>query len=188
MAQALEKVFKGKVVQMPKDEVKIETASSKTVKKKPPKPPSGTFVGGIIPPSPATPISKPQLAVAAKQISNQDQSFVLPSENSSAGFSSTPKAPISSTPDVQSNLHNLINQQATSANASQISTSSTPFLVNQQQQQPAMNTVPVSAQQPAKVKKGVKRKADTTTPTAMIFNESIDVKVSTRGRQVILNF
>jgi hypothetical protein len=184
MAQALEKVFKGKVVQMPKDEVKIETATNKTVKKKPPKPPSGTFVGGI-PPSPAISITKPQQATPAKQISNLEQSFVLPSETSGAGLS-TPKAsvPISSTPDVQSNLHNLINQQATPANASQIPTSSAPFLVNQQ---PAMNTVPVSAQQPAKVKKGVKRKADTTTPTAMGFNESSDVK-ALRGRQVIKLF
>lgn len=182
MAQALEKVFRGKVAQMPKEEIKIETASSKTVKKKPPKPPTGTFVGGIAP-SPSNPITKPQQPTPAKQISNLEQSFVLPSETSGAAaatLTSTPKAPISSTPDVQSNLHNLINQQATPANASQISTSSAPFLVNQQ---PAMNTVPVSAQQPAKVKKGVKRKADTTTPTAMGFNESSDVK-ALRGRQV----
>lgn len=181
MAQALEKVFRGKVAQMPKDEIKIETGPSKAVKKKPPKPPSGTFVAGLATPSPTTPqtITKPQQPAAAKQISNQlEQSFVLPSDTSGAGLS-TPKAPISSTPDVQSNLHSMLN--ATPANASQISTSSTPFLVNQQQ--PAMNTVPVSTQQPAKVKKGVKRKADTTTPTAMGFNESSDVK-ALRGRQV----
>lgn len=176
MAQALEKVFRGKVAQMPKDEIKIETASSKVVKKKPPKPPTGTFVGGLAP-SPATPtITKPTQPAATKQISNQlEQSFVLPSETSGASLS-TPKAPISSTPDIQSNLHNLMN--TTPANASQITASSTPYLVNQQ---PAMNSVPVSAQQPAKVKKGVKRKADTTTG----FNESLDVK-ATRGRQVMI--
>lgn len=181
MAQALEKIFRGKVAQMPKDEIKIDSGPSKVVKKKPPKPPTGTFVAGLAPSTPATPttITKPQQPAAAKQISNQlEQSFVLPSDTSGASLS-TPKAPISSTPDVPSNLHSLIN--ATPANASQISTSSTPFLVNQQ---PAMNTtVPVSAQQPAKVKKGVKRKADTTTPTAMGFNESSDVK-ALRGRQV----
>lgn len=179
MAQALEKVFKGKLAQMPKDEIKIETASTKVVKKKPTiKPPAGTFVAGLSA-SPAPPLSsKPPQVSGGKTISNLEQSFQLPSDNSGASHS-TPK-PISSTPvDVQSNLHNLM---GTPANASQIPPSSAPFLVNQT---PAMNQVPVSTQsQPAKVKKGVKRKADTTTPTAMGFNDPIDVKVSTRGRQV----
>lgn len=123
MAQALEKVFRGKVAQMPKDEIKIETASTKVVKKKP-KPPVGTFVG--IPATPPPPASKPpQQVTPAKPIPNLEQSFVqLPDTK-----------PISSTPNVQSNLHNLINQQTPPANASQIPTSSAPFLVNQ----PAMN-------------------------------------------------
>jgi hypothetical protein len=172
MAQALEKIFRGKVAQMPKEEIKIESSINKVVKKKP-KPPVGTFVGGIPPKvTPSTP--KPMPSV-------DQQPFVpLPAETSTTNtLKATP-----SIPDVQPNLHSLINNQPPSTNASQIPTSSAPYLMTQ----PTMNAaVPVSSQQqPAKVKKGVKRKADTTTPTAMGFNETIDAKVSTRGRQVFI--
>jgi hypothetical protein len=173
MAQALEKIFRGKVAQMPKEEIKIESLVNKVVKKKP-KPPVGTFVGGLPPKvTPSTP--KPMGA-------SVDQPFVpLPAETSTTN---TLKPTPSTIPDVQSNLHSLINNQTPSTNASQIPSSSAPYLMNQ----PTMNAaVPVSSQQqPAKVKKGVKRKADTTTPTAMGFNETIDAKVSTRGRQVFM--
>lgn len=170
MAQALEKLFKSKLAQMPKEEIKIESTSGKTVKKKP-KPPPGTLVGG---PGVATPgINK----MTAKPIEQQPPFLQLPAENSSNIPPSAIK-PISSIPDVQ-NLHTLINQPPAATNPTpQVPTSSAPYLMNQ-----SINSVPVS-QQPAKVKKGVKRKADTTTPTAIGFNESIDAKVSTRGRQV----
>jgi hypothetical protein len=176
MAQALEKIFRGKVAQMPKEEIKIESSINKVIKKKP-KPPVGTFVaGGGIPPK-VTPTSTP-----TKPMPSVDQPFVpLPAETSTT--TNTLK-PTPSIPDVQPNLHSLINNQPPSANASQIPTSSAPYLMTQ----PTMNAaVPISSQQqPAKVKKGVKRKADTTTPTAMGFNETIDAKVSTRGRQVFI--
>jgi hypothetical protein len=58
-------------------------------------------------------------------------------------------------------------------------------------QQSLINNVSVPPQQPVKVKKGVKRKADTTTPTTTTgFNGSgyptvdFNVNVSTRGRQL----
>lgn len=171
MAQALEKMFKSKLAQMPKEEIKIETSPGKVIKKKP-KPPVGTFVGGVN-------------KVTTKPISNVEQSFVqlqLPSETST-NTSTTKPISLSTPPDVQQNLHTLINQPPAPATSTlQIPTSSAPYLINQ----PTINSVPVlSQQQPAKVKKGVKRKADTTTPTTAIgFNESIDAKVSTRGRQV----
>ncbi|KFB43556.1 AGAP002807-PB-like protein [Anopheles sinensis] len=65
-----------------------------------------------------------------------------------------------------------------------------PYMVNSSQ--PGMETV-IPPQQPAKVKKGVKRKADTTTPTATVFDphygtpmDSSAAKIATRresGRQ-----
>lgn len=174
MAQALEKLFKSKLAQMPKEEIKIESSTGKTIKKKP-KPPVGTFVGG-------SGLNK----VASKTMPNVEQPFVqLPSETSTSVPSQTVKPISSSTPDVQPNLQTLINQPPpphppTNPTTPQIPTSSAPYLINP----PNINSVPISSQQPAKVKKGVKRKADTTTPTAIGFNESIDLKVSTRGRQV----
>ncbi|XP_312107.5 homeotic protein female sterile isoform X2 [Anopheles gambiae] len=67
-----------------------------------------------------------------------------------------------------------------------------PYMVNSSQ--PGMDTV-LPPQQPAKVKKGVKRKADTTTPTATVFDphygtpmDSNAAKIATRresGRQDI---
>lgn len=175
MAQALEKMFKSKLAQMPKEEVKIDTSPGKVMKKKP-KPPVGTFVGGGS--------GSGGKVVATKPIpSVEQQPFVqIPSETSTNA--STTKPISLSTPDVQPNLHTLINQPT--ANTPQIPTSSAPYIINQ----PTINSVPVlSQQQPAKVKKGVKRKADTTTPTTAIgFNESIDAKVSTRRQVNVARF
>ncbi|KAG5682045.1 hypothetical protein PVAND_011435 [Polypedilum vanderplanki] len=169
MAQALEKIFKSKLAQMPKEEIKIETASGKAIKKKP-KPPAGTFVGGV-----PTIIS--------------DTGTTIPG--------STNKPTTANSNVQQQNLHNLINmpQQQTpqpppptlsssQQNAAQLpGSASSSFIVSP----PMLNTV-MSSQQPAKVKKGVKRKADTTTPIG--FNDSsyasTDAKVSTRGRQDVL--
>ena len=180
MAQALEKMFKSKLAQMPKEEIKIEASPGKVIKKKP-KPPVGTFVGGsVVPKVPTKPIASVEQQPLQLQ---QQQPFVQlpPSESTST---STTKPISLSTPDVQSNLHTLISQPPAATSTPQIPTSSAPYLINP----PTLNnSVPsvLSQQQPAKVKKGVKRKADTTTPTTAIgFNESIDVKVSTRGRQV----
>lgn len=183
MAQALEKMFKSKLAQMPKEEIKIEASPGKVIKKKP-KPPVGTFVAGsgVVPKVTTKPIANVEQQQQQQQ--QLQQPFVqLPPSETSTNTSTT--KPISlSTPDVQSNLHTLISQPPAATSTPQIPTSSAPYLINP----PTINnSVPsvLSQQQPAKVKKGVKRKADTTTPTTAIgFIESIDVKVSTRGRQV----
>jgi hypothetical protein len=195
MAQALEKLYRSKIAQMPKEEIKIETASTKGVKKKP-KTPQGTLVGS----APATPVSVnkipppksssssttlPQNSISS---SNAQVSTMLPSAESSAvivpGSTNKPTANVQPTPPPapQSNLHNLIMPQPTNNSQMPTSSGASSFLVNQ----PMINTVSIPSQQPAKVKKGVKRKADTTTPTSS-FNDTgypAEPKVSTRGRQV----
>ncbi|XP_070493566.1 bromodomain-containing protein 2-like isoform X2 [Chironomus tepperi] len=197
MAQALEKLWRSKVAQMPKDEIKIETASTKGVKKKP-KTPQGTLVAST--PTPTTPVNKipppksssssstttlPQNSISS---SNAQVSTMLPSAESSAvipGSTNKPTAAVQPAPAPQSTLHNLIMPQPTNNSQMPTSSGTSSFLVNQ----PMINTVSIPSQQPAKVKKGVKRKADTTTPTSS-FNDSgypsAEPKVSTRGRQDVL--
>lgn len=195
MAQALEKLYRSKLAQMPKEEIKIETSSTKTVKKKPPKPPTGTLVGtpppttptsvssiNKIPPKSAS-ASLPQNSITS---SNAQVSTMLPSDTTggiSVGSTNKPTTANVQPPQpaIQTQPNHLI--MPPQPNNSQMPTSSgaSSFLVNQ----PMINTVSIPSQQPAKVKKGVKRKADTTTPTG--FNDSaypVDAKVSTRGRQV----
>ena len=195
MAQALEKLYRSKVTQMPKDEIKIETASAKAVKKKP-KTPQGTLVGTApttpvnvnkipAPKSSSSSLSSTNLPQNSISSSNAQVSTMLPSTESAVipGSTNKPTANVQPTPAPQSNLHNLIMPQSTNNSQMPTSSGASSFLVNQ----PMINTVSIPSQQPAKVKKGVKRKADTTTPTSS-FNDSGypsgDTKVSTRGRQV----
>jgi Bromodomain len=187
MAQTLEKIFKGKVAQMPKDEIKIETGNAKSAKKKPrPVAPPGTLVAGITPPKvPSGPrISTPLLAGAVT--TTNLPSMMGPTALEITGNGTIPGSTNkpTTTQGIPTNLHNNLPQPS-----AQIAPQSTPFMVNSQQ--PMINSH-VPSQQPAKVKKGVKRKADTTTPTTTSgFIESAgypsidsNVKVSTRGRQV----
>jgi hypothetical protein len=168
MAQSLEKVFKGKLAQMPKEEIKIESASGKSAKKKPrPVAPPGTLVAGITSgkgalPRPLVPPAAPVTTTSIPEIA-------------SIGSTNKPTIP-----------NNIPPQQAPSQPTP---LAAPPFMVNNQPS--LLNNVAVPPQQPAKVKKGVKRKADTTTPTTVAgFNDSgypsmdSNVKVSTRGRQV----
>jgi hypothetical protein len=204
MAQALEKLLKGKLLTMPKDEIAIDNNKEKKAVKQPkPKGPAGTFVGGV---------STPQLPTAAKPStnipSNSDSSnsssnaqvtvpTIISAESGGTTIPGSTNKPTTANANVQQNIHNLIMppqqqqppqqpplqpppppQQNASMPAASATSSS--FLVNP----PMLNSV--MSQQPAKVKKGVKRKADTTTPIG--FNDSsyapADAKVSTRGRQV----
>lgn len=205
MAQALEKIYRSKVTQMPKDEIKIDTSSGKAIKKKP-KPPTGTLVGGILPlPAIAIAAATPAVGVGAgilnkvpsvkpapnsiSSSSNAQVSTILPpSENpnsGSGGISASTNKPIATAnTNVQQNLHNLIIPQPTNTTQQLPTSSGSSFLVNQ----PLLSTVTLTSQQPVKVKKGVKRKADTTTPTGFndpAYPSSADAKISTRGRQVI---
>lgn len=189
MAQALEKIFKGKVAQMPKEEIKIESSSGKSAKKKPrPVAPPGTLVAGITAPKASAPrVSTP--LVAGNVTTTNIPPLMGPTAVDITGNGTIPGGTNKPTtaPGIPTNLHNNLPQPS-----AQIAPTAAPpaFMVNSQQ--PMINNVSVPSQQPAKVKKGVKRKADTTTPTtATGFNDagypSIDsnVKVSTRGRQVI---
>lgn len=189
MAQSLEKLYKGKLAQMPKEEIKIETGGGKSAKKKPrPVAPPGTLVAGITPPKVSAPRINTPLVAGAVTTTNIPQSIMGPT----SGVDITGNGTIpgstnkpTTTQGIPTNLHNNLPQPS-----AQIAPATPQFMVNNSQQM--INNVSVPSQQPAKVKKGVKRKADTTTPTtATGFNDagypSIDpnVKVSTRGRQVI---
>jgi Bromodomain len=185
MAQSLEKILKSKLAGMPKEEIKIETSGGKTAKKKPrPVAPPGTLVAGInTPKASASRVNTPLVAgaVTTTNIPPMMGPTALDITGNGTIPGSTNKP--TTTQGIPSNLHNNLPQPS-----AQIAPT-TPFMVNSQQ--PMINNVSVPSQQPAKVKKGVKRKADTTTPTtATGFNDagypSIDsnLKVSTRGRQV----
>lgn len=187
MAQALEKIFKGKLAQMPKDEIKIESSLGKSAKKKPrPVAPPGTLVAGVTPPKVSAPRVNTPLVAGAVTTTNIPP-LMGPAAVDITGNGAIPGSTNkpTTTPGIPTNLHSLPQPSA------QIAPAVAPpaFMVNSQQ--PMLSNVSVPPQQPAKVKKGVKRKADTTTPTtATGFNDagypSIDpnVKVSTRGRQV----
>lgn len=185
MAQALEKVFKAKLTTMPKEEIKIESPGGKIAKKKPrPVAPPGTLVAGITPPKAVVPrISTPLVAGAVTTTNLPPMGPTALDITGNGAIPGSTNKPTTA-PGIPPNLHNNIPQPS-----AQIAPPTTPFMVNSQQ--PMINNLSVPSQQPAKVKKGVKRKADTTTPTtATGFNDagypSIDsnVKVSTRGRQV----
>uniref|UniRef100_A0A336LYR9 CSON010958 protein n=1 Tax=Culicoides sonorensis TaxID=179676 RepID=A0A336LYR9_CULSO len=205
MAQALEKVFLSKVSAMPKEEVEMEPPA-KGGKKKPAARPSNASIPGT--PGPQTPLSGK--ARPGSALSGTVTSTSVPATPSPATVASVPpiaNIPPSSVPGstnttttaitaIPSATHNnsttLANQQ------SMIPTGATPgapYLVNTSQ--PGMESV-LPPQPPAKVvKKGVKRKADTTTPTATAFEgygtplENKSAKISTRresGRQDIAPF
>lgn len=190
MAQSLEKIFKGKLAGMPKEEIIIQSSSGKSAKKKPrPVAPPGTLVAGINAPKVnATPRVNTPL-VAGSVTTNIIPPLMGPTPVDITGNGTIPGSTNkpTTTQGIPTNLHNNLPQP--SAQIAPPPSAPPAFMVNSQQ--PMINNVSVPSQQPAKVKKGVKRKADTTTPTtATGFNDagypSIDsnVKVSTRGRQV----
>lgn len=168
MAQALEKLFKSKLSGMPKEEIRIESASGKSAKKKPrPVAPPGTLVGSGIATSTPKPPVRQATTPGVTSLVGIDQ--MIPA-------STKPIPQVAPTPAAATIPNNIPPMNAQHA---------TPYLNNQ----PAMmNNVNSVAPQPAKVKKGVKRKADTTTPTGYDAGfssmDSSNPKVSTRGRQV----
>lgn len=187
MAQSVEKIFKAKLAQMPKEEIRIETSTGKNAKKKVrPAAPPGTLVAGVNAPKANNPrVNTPLIAGTVTTTNIPPLLGPTPVDITGNGAIPGSTNKPTTTQGVPTNLHNNLPQP--SAQSTPVAPS--PFMVNSQQ--PMINNVSVPSQQPAKVKKGVKRKADTTTPTtATGFNEggfpSIDsnLKVSTRGRQV----
>ena len=215
MAQALEKIFLTKVALMPKDETEIESTAPKSNKKKSPRvtAPPGTLVG----PSPrGRPTSALGGAVTSSSVPSSNAIgtvAAIPAVPSipPIGTAAPPSIPGSTNTTTTATLptpsvvHNNSQQpqqvpqsqqqqqQPTQTPSSQSSIAPTPAV----QQPYHMNSSQSSIESaipplPTKVKKGVKRKADTTTPTATAFEpyaamESKNAKIATRresGRQV----
>lgn len=185
MAQTLEKLFLAKVNLMPKEEIEIESLTPKGIKKKPrlTTGPPGTLVG-----SPSTPRARP-----------------TPSLTGPAAITSSLPA-ISVAPPLIPPIGTLAPQ--TIPGSTNTTTTATPTQLPSSINVPVVPTPSIAPpaylvssasgiesvlppQQPAKVKKGVKRKADTTTydhdPQYPQLMDAISAKTATRresGRQV----
>lgn len=216
MAQALEKVFLAKIASMPKDEVEMEPPA-KGGKKKPAARPSNASIPGT--PAPLTPVAGGGKARPGSALSGTVTSTSVPATPSPAtvtaaaattaanvppianippssvpGSTNTTTTAVTAIPSSATHNNNSAATTALSNQQSMIPTGATPgapYLVNTSQ--PGIESV-LPPQPPAKVvKKGVKRKADTTTPTATAFEgygapmENKSAKIATRresGRQV----
>lgn len=164
MAQTLEKLFLTKVAMMPKDEVELD----------PPPPKSGKTKKTSVTSTVTTPI--PSITERAS----------LPASVPGSTATTTITPP---TPTVNATTHNSSLPQQITSNAYHVTQS----ITNPLDTSPLPATTVLPPSQPAKVKKGVKRKADTTTPTANSLEhhypptESKSAKISTRresGRQI----
>jgi len=137
MAKTLEKVFLGKVSQMPKEEIELEMPSSKAAKKpKPPKPPGTPGVGRGRP------------STVSSTVANNGPAAGIPSNASHLPS----QAPGSMAPSMTSLPHGH---------------NSMPPQVHPHLAAPGGMALPQSPLLPpgqAKAKKSLKRKADTTTP------------------------
>ncbi|XP_021706223.1 bromodomain-containing protein 3 isoform X7 [Aedes aegypti] len=221
MAQALEKLFLTKVSLMPKEEVEMEVPATKGAKKKPaPRQlaPPGTLVGSV-PPAPAAVVPPPAAPAAAATVAARARpssalgsavtSSVPPTTAPATAAPVVPTVPpigtlppqtvpgstnttTTATPTTVSAAHNVLATPVTPVATKPVPPTTSPYIVNSSQS--GIETV-LPPQQPAKVKKGVKRKADTTTPTATAYDPhygpNLDMsnpKIATRresGRQVI---
>ncbi|XP_053697067.1 homeotic protein female sterile-like isoform X2 [Sabethes cyaneus] len=223
MAQTLEKLFLTKVSLMPKDEVEMEVPAPKGAKKKPPVrqlAPPGTLVGNTSAATvtAATPVVTTPTSVAVRARPSSALSSAVTSSVPSNNATPTAATVVPSVPPigtlppqtvpgstnttttatstVVSAAHNSLATPVTPVVAKPVPpTTPSPYIVNSSQS--GIETV-LPPQQPAKVKKGVKRKADTTTPTATAYDphystnmDPSNPKIATRresGRQEIAPF
>lgn len=206
MAQTLEKVFLSKLLLMPKDEIEIESRTPNKNKKKPAAPrasvgalpdPTGlnrTPGPGIIPNVPS------MMAGSNLGMPNIPPIGTLPPSTIPGSTNTTTTALL---PPMHQQFQQQQQQQQKSATAmppNSLASVNNNLQAQQKYQlnkshglQPGMDSV-LPPQQPAKMKKGVKRKADTTTP-ANSFESPYTLadpvkggKIATRresGRQVI---
>ncbi|XP_058817226.1 homeotic protein female sterile-like [Topomyia yanbarensis] len=219
MAQTLEKLFLTKVSLMPKDEVEMDVPAPKGAKKKPPVrqlAPPGTLVGSapivtatVTAPTPTTPVAavraRPSSALGSAVTSSVPANNVTATTTATTIVPSVPPIGIlppptvpgstntttTATPTVVSAAHNSLATPVTPVVPKPVPPTTSPYIVNSSQS--GIETV-LPPQQPAKVKKGVKRKADTTTPTATAYDphygtnlDPSNPKIATRresGRQV----
>ncbi|XP_058455008.1 homeotic protein female sterile-like isoform X2 [Malaya genurostris] len=217
MAQTLEKLFLTKVSLMPKDEVEMDVPAPKGAKKKPPVrqlAPPGTLVGPapvvtatVTTPTPTTPVAAVR-ARPSSALGSAVTSSVPPNNVTATATTVVPSVPpigilppptvpgstnttTTATPSVVSAAHNSLATPVTPVVSKPVPPTTSPYIVNSSQS--GIETV-LPPQQPAKVKKGVKRKADTTTPTATAYDphygtnlDPSNPKIATRresGRQV----
>ncbi|XP_075986622.1 homeotic protein female sterile-like isoform X2 [Anticarsia gemmatalis] len=155
MAQTLEKLFLNRIAQMDKDEKEIEAPSKGGkggVKKRGTSSSGGAGPGGATP-APAGPPARPAV-----------KALPPPPHPALVGSTNTTTTPAITTPSVTPPAtHTGLPQQ--------VATQPSSFHVTQPAAPPvtAIPAVTLSQTQPAKVKKGVKRKADTTTPMGSSF-------------------
>ncbi|CAK1548329.1 unnamed protein product [Leptosia nina] len=155
MAQTLEKLFLNRIAQMDKEEKEIEVPSISgkgTVKKRSGGSSSGGLSVGAVPT--AAPVGSRSTPVKAVP-STPMPAFV--------GSTNTTTTPTLTAPPTPPATHAGLPQQ--------VATQPSNFHVSQAAAPPVstMPAVALSQTQPAKVKKGVKRKADTTTPMGSSF-------------------
>jgi hypothetical protein len=196
MAQTLERLFTSKVTMMPKEEIEIESQSSKSKQKKPRAPP-GTLVGPAAAavagagPTPTVPAVKRTTTPTATVTS----SIQPPAANLNASIP-VPTTPTVSTPAATSTPVPPLGSMAPqtipgSTNTTTTAPQPTAPVRNQFSNVPPYGIpridLAMPSQQPAKVKKGVKRKADTTTPAPAFeshFTPSGEKVVTTRRESV----
>ncbi|XP_050665313.1 bromodomain-containing protein 3 isoform X2 [Leptidea sinapis] len=178
MAQTLEKLFLNRIAQMDKEEKEIEMPSNSSKGSQKKRPGGSSSVSASSTPVPA--ISSRSTPVKAIP------STPLPAFVGSTNTTTTPTLTAPATPPA---THTGLPQQ--------VATQPSNFHVNQATatQVSSLPAVTLSQTQPAKVKKGVKRKADTTTPMGSSFEggyttptieQPKPAKISTRresGRQ-----
>lgn len=208
MAQALEKVFLSKTQQMPKDEVEVEIPSKGGKKKPAPKTPVPAAAGGTAAAATPSVISTPTTPRGARPSSALSNTVTSTSVSATAAATAaTPTVPpvanvapatvpgstnttTTGVTTIPSATHNPA--LAPTPHIPAATPGAPSYLVNSTQ--PGLESV-LPPQPPAKVvKKGVKRKADTTTPTATAFegygtpiDNNKSAKIATRresGRQV----
>ncbi|XP_015434365.1 PREDICTED: bromodomain-containing protein 2-like isoform X2 [Dufourea novaeangliae] len=212
MAQALEKLFLTKVAQMPKDEVELEVPVSKGPKgKKAGR--VGAPVGGVAGGAGGTGRGRPSSGAAA--VTSSVPNSLTPSATSAGttgvipmpplgtqapasvpgSTNTTTIAPPSSMGVTPMATHNSLPQQVVPPTSGyHAQPAMDPQAASAVPPPPQVPTAPtvMPPSQPAKVKKGVKRKADTTTPTANSFEplyklDPKNAKIPTRresGRQI----
>ncbi|XP_071564475.1 homeotic protein female sterile isoform X3 [Temnothorax nylanderi] len=213
MAQALEKLFLTKVAQMPKEEVELDPPVPKGPKGKKVGRVGGPGVGGV---TGGTGAGRGRPSSGAAAVTSSVPNSLTPSATSAGttgvipmpplgtqapasvpgSTNTTTIAPPSSMGVTPMATHNSLPQQVvpptTGYHAQPAMDSQTASAVPPPPQVPTTPTV-MPPSQPAKLKKGVKRKADTTTPTANAFDplyapmDSKNAKIPTRresGRQI----
>ncbi|XP_011052572.1 PREDICTED: homeotic protein female sterile-like isoform X8 [Acromyrmex echinatior] len=214
MAQALEKLFLTKVAQMPKEEVVLDPPVPKGPKGKKAGRVGGPGVGGVA--GGGTGAGRGRPASGAAAVTSSVPNSLTPSATSAGttgvipmpplgtqapasvpgSTNTTTIAPPSSMGVTPMATHNSLPQQVvpptTGYHAQPAMDPQTTSAVPPPPQVPTTPTV-MPPSQPAKLKKGVKRKADTTTPTANAFDplytpmDSKNAKIPTRresGRQI----